>query len=585
MGFQALKRIALCGLLLAGAARAALAEDAAATTDSDFDVVPVDLSGQMFTKVLPFDVPFIITGSLPEGVSTFEVRCWVLRTDSKKDPVLLENDKDDKGRVRPRPKDGDCWGANGPPLVWRNRIDPKATNPQFRLLVPRLEAEQYYEFKFSFQKTVSAEEAQAFADKVQTTLETELWGTPDAGRELPWHGDIPPNELADIRGRLVQALTLVTGADRVTEPGILDPDTPFAQIEEEFNVTLLPVNTVQGQIAQSLKNYNGEVKNLPALLARVRDDATLQKLQAALSSLAGTAVKDDLRTIAAATGLGDPPSPGDADLQSAAALAAFAKAGGSYYSDALDKVSALRDLLAGLIGPDGSPQPFLDPLLKNGTLTRDDLDTLTAMSAPTGSVGSVQRALNRASQILASGIPDLLNRRAAAVADVAGEYRTRAETMILFAGSTTGSFATQHKNYVSADAGVACAPELSDCTTYMGTNIYFRPVNKAAPLNQFTFRQSLARRVSVTFGLTVNGIGDNGKTREDLFSTQSLVAGIGARVTNSVRVTTGVIAFKKLDPNPLVDDTSLATTYFFSLSFDVDVLSMIGGIGGLFTTK
>jgi hypothetical protein len=566
-----------------------LAADPVATTEPDFDVVPVDLSGQMFTKVLPFDVPFIITGNLPDGVSTFEVRCWKLETDSRKKPILPPEDRDGKGRreARPRPKDGDCWGENGPPLVWRNRIDPGGTAPpQFRLLVPRLDAEQYYEFKFSFRKTVSLEEAQAFADKVQATLDTELWGNSKVDPALPWHGDIDTKELADIRDRLVEALSLVTGADRATEPGILDADTPFAQIEDEFNASLGPVNSVQGQIFQSLKTYRGTVKNLPADVARIRDDETLRKLRDALSGLAGSApaVMDDVKTIADVTDLADPPLPGDADLQSAAALASFAKASGSYYSDSEDKVSSLTDLLTGLIGPDGAPQPFLDPLLKEGKLTRGDLTALVAKGAQTGLVGTLGRALNRADQILSTALPDLLAERSAAVADVAFDYKTRAERMILLAGSTTGSFATQHRNYVSADAGVACAPELGDCSTYLGTNIYFRPVNKAAPLNQFTLAGSLTRRISLTFGLTVNGIGD-GKTRNDLFSTQSLVAGIGARLTNSVRLTTGLIVFKKLDPNPLVDDERLGTTYFLSLSFDADVLSMIQGIGGVFTPK
>jgi hypothetical protein len=156
------------------------------------------------------------------------------------------------------------------------------------------------------------------------------------------------------------------------------------------------------------------------------------------------------------------------------------------------------------------------------------------------------------------------------------------QNMILIAGSTTGSFETQSNNYISADTGVACAPQLSSCSTYVGTNIYFRPVNKAAPLSQFGgFFKTLDRRVSATIGLTVNGIGDD-KTREDLFGTQSLVVGLGVRVTNSVRLTAGSIVFKSLSPNPLNTDKKLTTTYFFSLSFDIDVVPTLKGIGGLF---
>jgi hypothetical protein len=102
-------------------------------------------------------------------------------------------------------------------------------------------------------------------------------------------------------------------------------------------------------------------------------------------------------------------------------------------------------------------------------------------------------------------------------------------------------------------------------------------------LNQFGgFFQTLDRRVSLTVGLTVQGIGDNGKTREDLFGNQSLVFGLGARLTNSVRLTAGSLVFKKLSPNPLSTDKKLTTTYFLSISFDIDVAPTLTGIGGLF---
>ena len=134
---------------------------------------------------------------------------------------------------------------------------------------------------------------------------------------------------------------------------------------------------------------------------------------------------------------------------------------------------------------------------------------------------------------------------------------------------------------VPVSSGVACAPELSTCSVYVGTNIYLRPINKAAPLSQFgNFFQTLNRRTSFTLGLTVKGIGDN-TTREDLFSSQSLVAGIGVRITNSVRLTAGGLVFKKLSPNPLSTDKKLTTTYFLSLSFDIDVVPTLKGIGGI----
>jgi hypothetical protein len=53
-------------------------------------------------------------------------------------------------------------------------------------------------------------------------------------------------------------------------------------------------------------------------------------------------------------------------------------------------------------------------------------------------------------------------------------------------------------------------------------------------------------------------------------------------MTNSVRLTVGSLVFLEIDPNPLVDDDSVAVTPFLSLSFDIDVVPTLQGIGGLF---
>ncbi len=56
--------------------------------DSDFDVVQVDLEGQLFNRVLPFDVPFILTGMVPSGVTRLQIRCWELPPDQAKSSGL-----------------------------------------------------------------------------------------------------------------------------------------------------------------------------------------------------------------------------------------------------------------------------------------------------------------------------------------------------------------------------------------------------------------------------------------------------------------------------------------------------------------
>src|SRR5262245_39524966 len=142
----------------------------------------------------------------------------------------------------------------------------------------------------------------------------------------------------------------------------------------------------------------------------------------------------------------------------------------------------------------------------------------------------------------------------------------------------TTSFAdgrTHSKNYVSVDAGVLYAGDLGIGALYVGSNIYFRPVNKAAPLSTVS---SIGRRLALTVGLTISSVADeNEKTRSDLFWNQSLVLGGGYRLASSVRAGAGALVFRQADPNPLVTRKSAAVTWYVSFSFDLDLLRGFAG--------
>jgi len=134
---------------------------------------------------------------------------------------------------------------------------------------------------------------------------------------------------------------------------------------------------------------------------------------------------------------------------------------------------------------------------------------------------------------------------------------------------------TQRKNYVSVDAGVLFAGDIGIGGVYVGSNIYFRPVNKDAPLHSF---DAIVRRLAVTIGLTISSIADDTHhTRSDLFWNQSLVLGAGYRITSSVRGGAGALVFREADPNPLITRTSTATTWYVSFSLDLDLLKGFAG--------
>ena len=134
---------------------------------------------------------------------------------------------------------------------------------------------------------------------------------------------------------------------------------------------------------------------------------------------------------------------------------------------------------------------------------------------------------------------------------------------------------TRHKNYVSVDAGVLFAGDIGIGALYVGSNIYFRPVNKDAPLGLFS---GIGRRLALTVGLTISSVADETHhTRSDLFWNQSLVLGAGYRITSSLRGGGGALVFRESDPNPLVTRTSTAATWYASFSLDLDLLKGFAG--------
>jgi hypothetical protein len=143
------------------------------------------------------------------------------------------------------------------------------------------------------------------------------------------------------------------------------------------------------------------------------------------------------------------------------------------------------------------------------------------------------------------------------------------------ATTTIADGRTEQKNYVSADAGLLYAGDIGIGALYVGGNIYFRPVNKGAPLGAVS---SIGRRLALTVGLTISSIADeDNRTRSDLFWNQSLVLGAGYRIASSVRGGAGALVFRESDPNPLVTRRSAAVTWYVSFSFDLDVLKGFAG--------
>ena len=363
--------------------------------------------------------------------------------------------------------------------------------------------------------------------------------------------------------------------------GVLDPQRRRDRIVEGVARSgIPPLSEQQESFHQTLKSV-ADNQPLQRLLAQIEAAAPTQpgvrQMLAGrdLTAAMALARADDEHLFLTAFGR-DPgaPPPNLEDPDQAASLAAS-------YAASSQALSALAGLVRKAID---TPKA----VALETPVSPDDAKALRELIDP--AKGALPRAANLAFALsgLAENLQTALVERSSALDQLADRVKIEALGVEVVDGSTTGNLATSQTNYISADAGLVFAPELKTGVTYVGMNFYWRPVNKDANLSQLgNFRQTFTRRFSNTLGLTVQSLADGGsgaaQTRKDLFGSQSLVLGAGVRITNSFRFSGGAVVFRKKDRNPLVSNYSLTTTYYLSLSFDLNVAKAFqGGLGGLF---
>jgi hypothetical protein len=224
-----------------------------------------------------------------------------------------------------------------------------------------------------------------------------------------------------------------------------------------------------------------------------------------------------------------------------------------------------------------------------GGLTAEQGAALAALAAPGGPLAGAS-ALAASLAGVSRNLETQLAGRSTALAGLVGEMEVAARQLVLADGSTLGNFMTRQNNYISVDGGLVWAPELDEIVPYLGTNFYLRPVNKQAPLSTLGgFGATFTRRFAFTLALTGSSIADQsaaGVTRDDLFGNQSLLLGAGLRVTDSTRLGAGAIVFQRDDPSPLIADQELYASWYLTLSFDIDAVSLFAStLRGKFPTN
>lgn len=545
--------------------------------DTGFAEVGVNLNAGTFNQILPFDVPVRVCGAVPAGTDNVTVQYVV----SKRADLSL----DSRCRV---------LAPAGAQLQPATPIPGRVDGTTFRAILPPLEAERYYAFCFQRRAKIPDDLAARFKTQAVQVL--------DRGLAAVTSGDLTAAQSLKLRTELYNGLAAAASADdlALTQGTVFDltsgqdamrgSGTVHDLVLRVLNPQRRADRIVAGDPRQGLQSLserqidfkdalkavqaNPALGHLTAQLQKSAEtDTTLQGMLASRNFKAAVALlqadDEQLSLVAQGRGPGEP-APDLTDPDQAAAMA-------SQY----DASSAALGDLAGLIQKVVQAPPTST---LRAALSPDDVAALRGLTDPAS--GALARASNLAFALsgLAQDLQTALVERSTALNALAEAVRAEAARVEVVDGSTTGNFATTQNNYISADAGLLFAPQLSQGLSYVGMNFYFRPVNKNADLRRFG---SFSRRFSVTLGLTAQSLADGGsgtvQTRKDLFGSQSLVLGGGLRVTNSFRAAAGAVIFQKKDRNPLISKYSEAATYYFSLSFDLNVAKAFqGGFSSLF---
>lgn len=548
----------LVGLLAAsGAAAQAPNPCAPPAGDTGFAEVAVNLNAGTFDKVLPFDVPVRICGTAPAGTSDVAVQYAVSRT------ANLSVDKD-------------CNLLAPPGVQWQpaTPISGRLDGTTFRVTLPPLEADRYYSFCFRRRAQIPEDLAARIRPKARAVL--------DRGLAQVTSGNLTAEQSLKLRAELYHGLLEAAGADTAIVKGtVFDTSPEYDElrgtgkfrglVQGVLNPQRRRDRIVEGDSRTGIPPLSEQQLALQQALKTVRDSPDLSRFLDQKETEAQT--QPGLRELLAGR-----------DLTAAMALA---------------RGDDEHLFLAAFGREPGAPPPNLEDPAQAETLASNYAASSQALTALAGLVhktagappsAPLSNAANLAFSLsgLAENLQTALVERSAALDELADRVKIEASGVEVVDGSTTGNFATSQTNYISADAGLVFAPELKTGVTYVGMNFYWRPVNKDANLSQLgSFRQTFSRRFANTLGLTVQSVADGGsgapQTRKDLFGSQALILGGGLRVTNSFRLGAGAVVFRKKDRDPLVSSYSLTTTYYFTLSFDLNVAKAFqGGLGGLF---
>jgi hypothetical protein len=522
-----------------------------------FSKIPVDINTAGIEQTLPFDVPFYLTGTADATIKRLNLR-------------LVERSRGSASAT--------CAGGRviaDMPWVYRTGM-----SRNFQVFEPRpLQSNRMYCLNVTITRTVDAMVVTQFRKEGRARVDAAL-------RAVQPHTAVTLVQADQLRQRLIAVVADPLTGDRLVAPAksIFWNDPSMTQADRDavartFIVFLKKIKDQQdnrdnesdsilpstgaGAITEFQKwtapvdrfweqlvtRVDAAAKTNPALAALVTGHLQDYRDLATLSSTALNAVANGGLPNGTSPPLLDTWDTSEIDKRVANENAMLAK---------LEAAAVLVKSIQGT-----SPAVSTAGL----NLIAAEQASLTTLAT---AIGRTQRAVEDTRDVLID-LGKLLSKRDAAIDQAINELSDDLEQNVTLVATSVGNFATRHAWYIGADLGFAWIPGIEETTPYIGTNIYFRPVNKDAPLVGET--DSFSRRASAMVGVTVASTLDKAGVRDNLFDSRMLLLGAGLRLNDSLRIAGGILVFKAPDPNPFIDNPHIKYSFFVSGSVDWDVKS------------
>jgi hypothetical protein len=256
-------------------------------------------------------------------------------------------------------------------------------------------------------------------------------------------------------------------------------------------------------------------------------------------------------------------------------------------NDKLDEVTAALENDSNAVSSRESNSAFKNLIqeIDFSTIELGSADHTTLMNTADGITsnyrGVAPTTVNSKKDACKTAINNLITARQGLISTLKVKFLPRVTKADAINGTYRADFFKNAKLYITLDAGLAYTWRIDRALFYTGTNIYFRPVNKNIPLSSYKrFIDYMAVRSSLLLGVTVSEIKKT-NVREGLIGNTALVLGAGFRVTPFLKINGGTMVYYRYNKNPLYAPDRQYTTFspFVSLSLDLDVKSLIGGIG------